>query len=414
MIERGHTGLRTCVARLLRLAIAGAATIAGNAASAAAEPDPGAPVTLSIRNTTDLWGVAAGGIKRGSRLLNKLQLMASFDGEAVGLTGFHAHGQIFRTDGKSLTSLVGDVETVSNIEAVNTARLFEAWVEQSFGTATGGGSIRAGLIDLNSEFDSIDPAGLFINSSHGVGPDISKSGRNGPSIFPVSSAGIRAAWVPSSRWLLRVAVFDGVSGAPDHPKAFVAVRLRGSDGALAIAEANYRPGGDTTVAIGAWHYSGTFDRADGSPAPKSGDSGLYGYVEGGLPGLDGWSGWMRAGIADSAAQAVGGYMGAGLVARGVIGDREDDQFGVAVSHAIIGREARDAYRLPHAETTIEASYQCDIGHGIAVQPDLQYVIHPASQPGIGHALVLGLRVSFSASNARMASAPASPADPRTR
>lgn len=52
--------------------------------------------------------------------------------------------------------------------------------------------MRIGLYDLNSEFDALDDAGLFINSAFGVGTDIGLTGVNGPSIFPVTSLAVRA------------------------------------------------------------------------------------------------------------------------------------------------------------------------------------------------------------------------------
>ena len=68
-------------------------------------------------------------------------------------------------------------------------KLYEAWFEQTlFDDRL---SFKAGLYDLNTEFDVVETAGLFINSSHGIGPDFSQSGVNGPSIFPTTSLGIR-------------------------------------------------------------------------------------------------------------------------------------------------------------------------------------------------------------------------------
>lgn len=83
----------------------------------------------------------------------------------------------------------------------------------------------AGLIDLNSRFDSVDPASLFINSSYGIGPDLSRSGRGGPSIYPVSAPGATLTIAPSKRWTIRLGAFDGVPGDLDRTKAFVARRL---------------------------------------------------------------------------------------------------------------------------------------------------------------------------------------------
>lgn len=362
--------------------------------SASAADTPPQALTLSVRETADVWADVSGGIDPGVTAMNKAEVSATFNGEAVGLDGFRGHVQVFRTDGASLTARTGDIQTISNIEAVNVTRLFETWAEQQFGKKDAGGvSIRAGLIDLNSEFDSIDPASLFVNSSHGIAPDLSKSGRNGPSIFPVSSAAIRAEWTPSERWSFRLAAFDGVPGDPNRPAAFAAVRLYSKSGALLIGEVNWKPARDVKAALGMWHYTGTLDRIDGSGTSRSG-RGAYAFAAAPIPHTSGWSGWLRAGVADGSVQSVSGYVGAGITAKGLLPDRKDDRFGIAIAHAIIGDAARRTNMLPAAETTIEATYQLKLSDSFTIQPDVQYVIHPASAPGTRNALVFGLRFVF--------------------
>ena len=67
--------------------------------------------------------------------------------------------------------LPGDVQTVSNIETgVRAARLYEAWID---GRVSQRASLRFGLYDLNSEFDTTEAGSLSIVSSHGIGPDFS-------------------------------------------------------------------------------------------------------------------------------------------------------------------------------------------------------------------------------------------------
>jgi len=154
-------------------------------------------------------------------VLSKLRISATWNAGAFGDPDLKTHVQIFAINGRPFSGdFVGDIQTLSNIEAPTSVRLFDLWVEQAFNKK---GSVRFGLLDLNHDFDAISPAGLFISSSHGIGPDISKSGRNGPSIFPVSSLAAEGAWSPSQRLTLKAGVFDGVSGDPQHPGAFVSV-----------------------------------------------------------------------------------------------------------------------------------------------------------------------------------------------
>ena len=148
-------------------------------------------VSLSAVYTADIRGNVTGGIARGTRYLDNLDLQVAIDSDKlVGWRGAHLFAYAIYNNGVEFSSsLVGDAQTVSNVETdVQAFRLFEAWVEQDIGR---NGSIKAGLYNLNSEFDTTQSGGFFLLSSHGIGPDFSQSGRNGPSIFPVTSLAVR-------------------------------------------------------------------------------------------------------------------------------------------------------------------------------------------------------------------------------
>jgi porin len=365
---------------LIGLACAGA--IAWPALAADQPP----PLSLAMRETADIWG------GEGLVTLNKFQVSGTVEGRYFGFDGWRAHALVFRTDGESLSVRVGDIQTVSNIEAISATRLFEAWVERSFGpTDKPVAVLRVGLLDLNADFDSIDPASLFINSSHGIGPDLSRSGLDGPSIFPVSAIGARLTWNASDKLTLKSAVFDGVAGDPARPRAFAAERLASQDGVLAIGEADDKLTDDLTLAAGVWAYS----RALQAPfiAGTSGQPGrgVFASVSTATPKETGWAWWARAGLTNPRAQTVDGYLGAGAIYKGVFG-RANDRMGFAIARADISDDARIATRLPRAETTYEVSYQAKIGETFALQPDVQYVVDPAGRPGKTTALVFGLRL----------------------
>jgi porin len=359
----------------------------GTAAAAADAP----PIAVGLRETLDAWDNASGGLRGGAVLLNKLQISATVRGDSVGLPGLSAHAQIFRTDGPSLSARVGDVQTVSNIEAPPVTRLFEAWVQQRIGGDDRAAEIRAGLMDLNAQFDSNDSASLFVNSSHGIGPDISRSGRNGPSIFPVTGAGASLSLLLGKSWTLRVAAFDGAPGDPDRPKAFAAIRLGHGDGALLIAQADYHPSDEATIEGGVWRYTARLP-AIGAPGMSARDQGGYASVAAPLPGLPGLKGWIRVGLANQEAQPVRAYLGAGLVAQSPFRARADDRLGLAVAHAVSSAPMRAAYGVPRAETTVEATYQLSVRRKLALQPDVQYVRHPAARARTADALVVGTRL----------------------
>jgi porin len=352
-------------------------------------PAPTYGLSLTVRDTLDLWRNTMGGLKVGDTQLNKFQAIVAWDGDLYGFPDWKARAQYFRTNGERLSGgRVGDIQTASNIEALSADRLMEAWVERGF---WGTGAIRVGLMDLNADFDSIAPAGLFINSSHGIAPDLSKSGLNGPSIFPVSALGVHGVWTPTQELTLRGAVFDGVPGDLQHPQAFATVRLDQNEGALAIAQVDWAVTDEVQASLGAWRYTASFDRLDLPGERQRGQSGLYGYVEGSAPKMPNWTGWLRAGVADARVSTIASYMGFGLVRSEPSRRRSEDQVGFAVARAELSKGARLAGRLPRAETTLELTYRYRVSAHIALQPDIQYVRRPASRPGLDDALVVGLR-----------------------
>lgn len=346
-------------------------------------------ISLTLRDTADLWRNLQGGVAVGYTALNKAFVGVTLNGDAAGLPGFKAHGSILKPNGETLSqSRTGDIQTVSNIDALSAVRLFDLWADQQLGRS--GVSVRAGLMDLNETFDSIDPAGLFLNSSHGIGADIARSGRNGPSIFPVSSVGVQAGWTPTKALSLHAAAFDAVPGDLAHPKRFVAVKLDRTEGALLIGQLDYRFSQAGQASLGVWRYTAPFAAIADPLRQIRARPGVYGFVENSLPGPGAPRGWLRVGVADGRVQAVSGYLGAGVVWTPPA--RPDDRFGVAVARAAIGGPARRMQGLPGAETTWEASYSYRLNSVITVQPDIQYVVHPAGGPGRPNALVAGLRI----------------------
>lgn len=378
--------------------------LAGHARAEEAEP----PVTISALYTADLWRNTSGGLRTGSRYLDNLDLMAEVDGErAFGATGLRLYVHGLYNNGEALSGdLVGDLQGVSNIETdVEALRLFEAWAEQRF--AGGRASARFGLYDLNSEFDALESAGLFLNSSHGVAPDLSQTGPSGPSIFPVTALALRLDYQVEDHWLVRAAVLDGAPGDPARP-ARTQIRLSGAEGALLIAEAE-RSTPTSTLTVGAWTYTRKAEdllataRA-GAPVMRRGDAGAYAAYERRLTtdpddSQQGLKGWVRTGLAQPRFNAVGWYLGGGLVYTGPFASRPSDRLGVAVASARLGGRYRDAVRLSGgetdpAETTLELTYRAELLPWLTLQPDVQYVINPGGDRGLKNALVTGLRIEI--------------------
>ncbi len=324
------------------------------------------------------------------------------------------------------SAFVGDAQGVSSLEGPARWTLDEAWLQQNL--LANRISILVGRYDLNTEFYRLQSAGLFVNSSFGVGPEFSQSGRSGPSIFPDTSVGARIAWKPATDVVLRTVILDGVPvERPDGRRLFAP-----GDGMLVVAEVAYLVRQTSTasprtptfrlgrmsglhpytakVALGAWHYTGEFPDASetlpgGQPLLHRGSSGLYVlgdqtlYADASHPARR-LTVFEQYGVGDGRVNHFARYAGAGIVMSGPFRARENDELGVAVAAArnsaqFAAQESDAGIPITRGETTLECTYLTPLTSHLAVQPDLQYVIHPNTQRDRKNAVVAMLRFELS-------------------
>jgi len=380
-------------------------------------------ITPALVYDGDAFANLAGGLRRGSTYLGNLHLQLTLDGQRLAdWPGATVYLDALSINGGRPSQLAGDAQGVSNIKAPAALKLEEAWLQQNF--FANQFSVLAGLYDLNSEFYRLQSAGLFLNSSFGVGPEFSQSGREGPSIFPFTSLGARFALKPERGIVLRAAVLDGVPlERPDGHAAF-----QSGDGLLFVSEAAFLarpapedrplshrfrlgrfamlPPYDAKLAVGGWYYTATFDDlsevdANGRPVQHRGSGGFYLLADGVLfqdldrPGRR-LAAFTQLGFGDARVNRFGSYIGAGLVASGLVSSRQSDELGLAVaiarngSHFIALQEQQGA-PARSSEATIELTYSMQVAKWLAVQPDFQYVINPNTDPSLRNALAFQLR-----------------------
>ena len=387
-----------------RLAVALFCAFVARSASAGA-PDCGdctAAFEVETTYTGDLWRQASGGIATGSRYLDNLDVTVAADGNALfGLEGMSFFGYALYNNGHVFAdALSGAAQGVTNIEAVDAVRLYELWSEWRFGPNEQ--SLRFGLYDLNSEFDSIETAGVFINPSHGIGADFSQSGVNGPSIFPVTSLGLRAMQ-SFGEWSVQVAALDGVPGDPAQPER-TTIKLSSEEGALLVGELNYRSETGFRAAAGYWRYTADFDdlvavNDVGAPRRRNDNAGAYAILESPVlraRGPDrGLRLFMRVGEAQAHLNPIERYLGAGAVYSGVFAP-EHDELGVALAIAQLGDPFRHAQAdsgvaTDARETNYELTYRFEVTKSVAFQFDAQYIDNPGMDPSLGSGWAFGLR-----------------------
>ncbi len=94
------------------------------------------------------------------------------------------------------------------------------------------------------------------------------------------------------------------------------------------------------------------------------------------------------------------YTGGGLALSALIPGRNEDEFGIAVAAArngnpFIEAQHNQGIRERRSETTLELTYLAQFGSHLAVQPDLQLVMNPNTDPAIRNAVVFMLRFEVS-------------------
>jgi len=350
-------------------------------------------IELSATNISDVLGNVSGGLKRGARLLDKADVTATFLGDDHGAPGWSVFVDAQVTDATNFSSsLVGDAQGVSNIDAPAGVRLANAWIAKDFHGVAG---LKAGVVDLNTEFDVQSTAALFLNSAFGIGPDFSQSGLNGPSIFPSTGLGLVGWWLPGGHWQIKAGLFEDTPGDPNHPGR-TSFSFSHDEGALTVLEVRNQVTPDTVLGLGTWRYTSSFDAIDPLRGRLSGNSGYYAIADALLysapQGDDaGLRGWLRLGLADGRINAITGTVNGGLVYTAPFG-RMEDQVGLSFAHARFGNAARQAGSLGAAETTVEGTYSFNVNSHLTVQPDVQYVMRPGGDPSIPDAVILGSRV----------------------
>lgn len=366
-------------------------------------------VTVGIVTTSEFMRNVDGGAGIGTASLDNEDVQLGIDAEKL----MHWKGAQFyfyglRDFGHSPSQYAGDIQTVSNIDAPNTTKLFEAWFEQSIGADA---SVRLGLYDVNSEFDRKHAAQVFLNRSHHIGRDWSQAGPNGPSIFPTTALAARVRFNGADGTSLMLLLADGIPGDPADPNG-THVQFDPGDGALAAGEMGWarepEAGGPgySRVGIGGWRFTTKFahlrdTKANGDPAIVDGNSGVYAFGEAQLwkRGERSLAGYARAGFADTRVNSIGSFYSGGLVADGWVPGRSRDRLALGVAAALHGSPGEAVMIAaggdPAPEVAFEATWQVHATPWLILQPDLQYVLNPGADRALKAATVFGLRTVVS-------------------
>ena len=397
-------------------------------------------VTFGFVYTTEGLASVRGGIKRAGVFDGKLETLIGVDfGKLAGWNGLTLFANIFHLQGNGGPgrNLVGNLNTISNIEALPTTRLSELWLQQTF--LGGMASIRAGQLVVDTEFLFSQYFSFFISSDWPTNPAVNIP--SGGAAYPLSTPGIRLKVDPTPQTTALLGVFNGDPAGQCGQDAEICNRhglnFRVNDPPYLLGEVQYRYNQEPTsrglaggVRFGAWHHFGRFDdlRYDingfslASPLSTGlarrlrGNDGVYAVLDQQLyrpPGGDANSGVLffgRAAYSTPDRSLNDFYLDAGIIFAGLIPERPADAFGASFLYAHISNQARGLDRDTQAftgvlvplrdyELSFDISYAATIVPGWIVQPNLQLVFHPGGHiPGnaspiepIRNAVVVGVR-----------------------
>jgi len=294
-----------------------------------------------------------------------MDLVLELDTEKAGLwPGGTLHLYGLGNTGGNPTTYTGDLQGYSNIEAPNQYIVYEAWYQQEFGD--GMVSILAGLHDLNSEFYVSEYGSLFLNSSFGIGPEM--TGNVAASIFPKAGLGARLRIAPLEHFYVQGAVYDGDPATRG---------FKAGEGKMYIGEAGVTFGESNAYKFGYWQHTAsltfgaqTFSKDYGWYAVA--DQQLMQFDNGGALGV-----FAQYGSSPKARNAIYTYIGAGLHVHGLIPGRGEDDLGIGMARADFHA---DPAAVKVSETAIELTYRIVAAQWLSLQPSFQWIRNPGGDP----------------------------------
>lgn len=384
-------------------------------------------ITYSLTYIGEVLGNSSGGTRRGTIYEGRLDIQFNAElGTLMGWEGATLHANMYQIHGPGLTrGYLGNLNTVSSIEAIPSTRLYELWLEQKL--MDGKVMVRVGQLAADTEFFVSDTAGLFVNSTFGFPTITAVDLPSGGPAYPLATPAVRVKLKPTEDLTLLVGLFNGDPAGPqraldpDNPQIRNrnGLEFRTRDPALLIAEGDYAytigpkdTGLPGTVKLGYWHHFGRFDdrrvgddglsladpMSSGTARRFRGNDGVYGVIDQSLyrvPGTkdQGLAAFLRLSASPDDRNDVSLYLDGGIAAKGMIPGRDDDTFGIGFAIAKISERARGRDRdaqtiallsggayapVRSDEKLIEVSYQAQIVPGWTIQPDFQYVFRPGA------------------------------------
>jgi porin len=392
----------------------------------------------------ETMGNLRGGLNRGGVVDGLLEAGFRLDlDRLVGWKGGHFCASMAWTHGPSLSQkYIGDIFNPSNLDAEDSVRLYELWLEQRFFDDRL--VFKAGNLAADREFLTSNLSSLFCNATFGW-PGIAGSNIRAPA-FPLTTPGFKLIATPHERLSFSAAVFNGEPDPLDaqgQSRNQHGVHFDFSHHPLTMFELAFQPTPNpaTTIKLGGWYHFGDYDDyrydtsgmsladplSSGIPRIHSGNFGLYVMLDlalwrerqedGSSPNPlpsdgrrkeagGGLSLFGRVAAVPGDRNLVSFYADGGLHYRGLLTGRDDDEIGLGLAYGRISPHARGTVAddnfysagtaaIPDYEMVLEFTYKAYLKQWWTIQPDLQWIIHPGGSSALKNALVIGLRSTVS-------------------
>jgi porin len=393
-------------------------------------------ITVGVNYSAEVLGNSSGGTKRGETYFGLLEVTTKIDLEKLagwkGLT-FFANGYQIHGHGLTANNL-GNIHTVSDIEATPGTRLDEIWFEQKW--LNDKVALRAGSLAVDTEFFVSDTAYPTISATFGWPAAFAFALPAGANAYPLASVGGRLKLDVSDNLTTLFGVYNG---DPVGPGCRVDPQLcndqgldfRVGDSTFAIAEFQFKYNQDKNasalpgvIKLGAWKHFGSFadqrydttglslaDLASSGIAKRTrGDHSVYAIIDQKVyagTGTQAVNVFARFASLPSDRNLIDAYGDAGVSFTGFVPNRADDVFIAAFAYSAVSKGARGADRdnfdegnqtiVRDREALLELTYIAKIIPGLTLQPDFQYVWHPGGKVDdgtgkpVGDAAVWALR-----------------------
>lgn len=358
-----------------------------------------AGIELSGGYTMDLAAPWSGDVRRRSALVSLLDVNAAVDLDVIaGLPRTTFYCDAYAIAGRDPSNDIGDFQSVSNIQAENTAQIAEVWLETWVCDVL---RVKVGKVDFNSEFALHETCGEFANSTAAIPPTIVAY-----PTYPDPAMSVNVFWVPEETWYVGVGVYDGagadgVSTGGRGPKGFFSDDE--SDAYFVALELGHGwsgggAWGSGRACLGAFHHTAHFARFDGGT--DSGTDGFWFSVEQRCwrenPADDGddqgFGVFCTVGVADERVSACGSSVAIGAEWIGAIPHRDHDVIGLGMFRCDLSDEPGAG--TPADETAFELLYKAQLTPAIAVKPEVQYIVNVGGASDADDVLVGLLRVEI--------------------